>query len=271
MGASVTALDLEAPAINHERVTCVKGDVTELQFADAAFDVVFCAEVLEHVRPETLAAACAELARVARNYVIIGVPYRQDTRVGRTTCVACGRKNPPWGHLNVFNEGRIARLFPRMTMEKIQFVGSSDESTNVISSWLMDLAGNPYGTYRPGGAVRPLRGEAEGAAAPHAAPEGNQQGVGFGGSHAAVGNARSPELDARPAVGPQPARRRRARLTVSQRVTVTGEYRDQRVRIRRAARKRSTRGARWASVHTAAVLIVGRWRQALAKARRPAS
>jgi len=146
-GLSVTALDLQVPEVRHDLVSCVRGDVTALQFPDGAFDVVLCAEVLEHLRPETLPAACSELARVALNHVIIGVPYRQDTRVGQTRCVACGRRNPPWGHLNVFDRGSVKRLFPRLTAARIEFVGATEERTNFASSWLMDLAGNPYGTY----------------------------------------------------------------------------------------------------------------------------
>jgi len=45
---SVTALDLEQPNISHPRIQCVKGNAAEMQFANAAFDFVFCAEVLEH-------------------------------------------------------------------------------------------------------------------------------------------------------------------------------------------------------------------------------
>src|SRR5689334_1811550 len=91
----VTALDLEAPPVGDERVTCVAGDVRKLEFPDDAFDLVVCAEVLEHIPPHELAAACAELSRITRGHLLIGVPYKQDTRVGRTTCVRCGTHNPP--------------------------------------------------------------------------------------------------------------------------------------------------------------------------------
>ncbi|TFW30708.1 class I SAM-dependent methyltransferase [Massilia horti] len=143
----VTALDLELPRIDHPRIRCVKGDATALQFSDGAFDVVFCAEVLEHIPSHLLEAACAELSRVAQDYVLIGVPYRQDLRTDRTTCQHCGQTNPPWGHVNSFDEARLARLFPQCGMERIEFVGATREGTNFLSALLMDAAGNPYGTY----------------------------------------------------------------------------------------------------------------------------
>ncbi len=80
----VTALDLELPSIDHERVQSVKGNIAALDFPDASFDLVFCAEVLEHIPKDLLGTACRELARVSKEYVLIGVPYKQDIRVGRT-------------------------------------------------------------------------------------------------------------------------------------------------------------------------------------------
>ena len=143
----VTALDLEEPSIEHERIRCVKGDITALSFADASFNLVFCAEVLEHIPPHLLDAACRELARVAKEFVLIGVPYKQDIRVGRTTCGQCGKVSPPWGHVNSFDDERLTGLFPGMSVVKQSFVGETDARTNQLSSTLMDLAGNPYGTY----------------------------------------------------------------------------------------------------------------------------
>jgi len=146
-GARVTALDLELPSIADERIVCLKGDVTALDLPDESFDLVFCAEVLEHIPAPRLAAACHELSRVSRRYVIVGVPFRQDTRVGRTTCMSCGKTNPPWGHVNQFDEHRLVRLFPSCDVVQMSFVGLAEHGTNALACRLMDLAGNPFGTY----------------------------------------------------------------------------------------------------------------------------
>ena len=143
----VTALDLETPKISSPRVTCVQGDVTQLQFADNTFDLVFCTEVLEHIRPEQLGVACRELARVSNDRLLIGVPYKQDIRVGRTTCQSCHKANPPWGHLSIFDEQTLRSQFHEMSVETVSFVGENVQRTNAVSTFLMDLAGNPYGTY----------------------------------------------------------------------------------------------------------------------------
>ncbi len=142
---AVTALDLRKPAFEYPRVVTVAGDVTRLDFPDDSFDCVFCAEVLEHI-PE-VERACREIIRVAAHEIVIGVPFKQDTRVGRTTCRACGEVNPPWGHVNRFDEDRLLALFPGLRVVSKGFVGASREAANPISTLLMDLAGNPWGSY----------------------------------------------------------------------------------------------------------------------------
>ena len=144
---TVTALDLRVPDIDHPRVTCMSGDIRALPFDDDHFDFVLCAEVLEHIAGNGLTRAATELARVTRAQVLIGVPFQQDIRHGRTTCNACKKSNPPWGHVNSFDEARLRRLFSGLNVTQVSFCGTGAYGTNFLSAWLMDAAGNPYGTY----------------------------------------------------------------------------------------------------------------------------
>jgi hypothetical protein len=57
------------------------------------------------------------------------------------------RTNPPWGHVNTFDEARLAALFPGCSPRRVSFVGRTRECTNAVAARLMDFAGNPYGTY----------------------------------------------------------------------------------------------------------------------------
>jgi len=146
----VTALDLVQPEIRMERVTGVQGDARDLQYPDNSFDTVVCAEVLEHILPAFLPRVCSEISRVAKYDVVIGTPYRQDTRFGRVTCQNCGAVNPPWGHINKMDEKKILSLFPSLIPVAKEFVGTHKERTNALSALMMNLAGNPWGSIGPG-------------------------------------------------------------------------------------------------------------------------
>ena len=141
------ALDLQQiPASMDEFYRCVC-NVTCLAFKDGAVDTIVCTEVLEHIQPDHLRATCQEMIRVAKRDLIIGVPYRQDIRVGKTTCRNCRQINPPWGHVNRFDEGLLKDLFHPLVITKVQLVGQTRERISAIASRLMDLAGNPWGYY----------------------------------------------------------------------------------------------------------------------------
>ncbi|MCC6143737.1 MAG: class I SAM-dependent methyltransferase [Candidatus Hydrogenedentes bacterium] len=143
----ITALDLVAPTITHPKIKCVQGNASQLPFLDCSFDFVFCAEVLEHIPAGILRKVCSEIERVADGTILIGVPYMQDLRFGRTTCRSCGGTNPPWGHINAFDERSLIDLFPSCEVHDISFVGTTFLRSNFLSTVLMDFAGNPYGTY----------------------------------------------------------------------------------------------------------------------------
>jgi SAM-dependent methyltransferase len=141
----VTALDLERPRFEIPGVETVAGDVTKLDFASDSFDCVFCAEVLEHI-PE-IQKACNEIVRVTRHEIIVGVPFKQDLRVDRSTCYRCRKANPAWGHVNSFDLSKLLELFSGLQLSATSFVGTTRESSNPLSAYLMDIAGNPWGTY----------------------------------------------------------------------------------------------------------------------------
>lgn len=146
--SKVIALDLKMPDIRIENVECVQGDVTDLAYDDEAFQFVLCAEVLEHIPPAKLGKACSELARVCSEKLLIGVPYRQDLRINQLTCGQCGRTTPAWGHLNTFDRAKLESLFPDFKVERAALIGKNTEATNFLAVWLMNIALNPFGTYK---------------------------------------------------------------------------------------------------------------------------
>jgi ubiquinone/menaquinone biosynthesis C-methylase UbiE len=83
--ARVAAVDLNPEAVEFTArrfpaVEVTSQSVLDLPFADGAFELVLCLEVLEHL--ENPRAAIAELARVSNRAVVISVPHEPWFRLG---------------------------------------------------------------------------------------------------------------------------------------------------------------------------------------------
>src|ERR671910_1711153 len=74
-GCDVSAEALVMAADANPGARFVVGSVVELPFPDRSFDVVGCFEVLEHLPGELPRQAMAEIARVARQGVVLSVPH----------------------------------------------------------------------------------------------------------------------------------------------------------------------------------------------------
>jgi ubiquinone/menaquinone biosynthesis C-methylase UbiE len=83
-------------------------DVTRLPFADACFDVVICAEVLEHVHRHH--QAVAELTRVLKpsGDLVVSVPRHWPERL----CWALSKRyrNTPGGHIRIYRTAALIRM-----------------------------------------------------------------------------------------------------------------------------------------------------------------
>ncbi len=112
----VVGIDLDDPKLAAEWATRRRANlqfeamaVESLSFADDAFDLVAATEVLEHVdHPE---AAVAEMARVARRWLLVSVPHEPLWRALNVARGAYVRElgNTP-GHLNHWSRGGFVRM-----------------------------------------------------------------------------------------------------------------------------------------------------------------
>ncbi len=72
-GFDVLADSVKAAQLRNPRANIAVGDIYNIDFADDSFDLVCCFEVLEHLHEPD--RALRELARVARNHVVLSVPH----------------------------------------------------------------------------------------------------------------------------------------------------------------------------------------------------
>ena len=99
-GIRVVTVDID-PGLEPDRV----GDVRELPCGDGEFDVLLCAQVLEHIPFHDVPKAVDELARVARHRAVVSVPQ-------------CGRAVAVSVHLPVVGGFmRVAKLPSRRRFE----------------------------------------------------------------------------------------------------------------------------------------------------------
>ena len=152
----VVSLDILPPASAGVTTSWIQGDASKLPFSTASFDVVLCAEVLEHLNSATLSSACAELKRVTRRTVIIGVPFEQDLRIGRTTCRSCGRHNPPYGHVNRFTLRTTVHSVSASPSDQCELCRCDARGDELVGYTLDGSSWKPVGHVRPSGTLYPL-------------------------------------------------------------------------------------------------------------------
>lgn len=104
--------DLATRGMRRAGLPVARASVLSLPFADASFDVVVCAETLEHLDPPDLRPAADELMRVARRHVLVTVPNREQLLLNSHRCPRCGTVFHLHGHQSSLGEGDVRALFP---------------------------------------------------------------------------------------------------------------------------------------------------------------
>ncbi|MGC1310348.1 MAG: class I SAM-dependent methyltransferase [Phormidesmis sp.] len=99
----VVGFDRSHQALKQVKTKTVQGDISQLPFADGAFDLVMCNDVLEHLPIATRQQALDEMTRVAAKYVIITVPFLENLNQGLTRCGRCDRFYHVNHHLSAFD------------------------------------------------------------------------------------------------------------------------------------------------------------------------
>lgn len=137
--------DRSGRALRQVQAHPVQLSADALPFRNRLFDVVMSHQVLEHLPDAIFLGSVAELARVARQYVFISVPYRDRIAQYRAHCGKCGCKYNVWGHLRTFNDvSDVRRLFPQFTLRVHAFCGPENEYMTPLGRWIYQWCGGGW-------------------------------------------------------------------------------------------------------------------------------
>jgi SAM-dependent methyltransferase len=106
----IVGLDRSIAALSYAGSMRICGSIDDLPVGRESFDMVAALEVIEHLPVPVYRRALAEVCRVARRYVLVSVPYRQDLEASLISCPACRSRFNPDYHVRSFDESTLDGL-----------------------------------------------------------------------------------------------------------------------------------------------------------------
>ena len=104
-------VDFSLEGLRQVNVSSVLGICTSLPFKTASFDLVLCAEVVEHLDDDQLAQLVAEINRVSRRYALITTPYAERRELNMVRCDRCFAIFHSSLHVRSFTEKSLPKTF----------------------------------------------------------------------------------------------------------------------------------------------------------------
>jgi SAM-dependent methyltransferase len=107
----VAGTDRSTSALKCLKTPACQSSIDALPFKDNSFDLVLSTEVIEHLTSIIFKQALDEIIRVARRYILITVPYREQYSYSLINCPACDFQFHPNYHMRRFDYIDLERLF----------------------------------------------------------------------------------------------------------------------------------------------------------------
>jgi SAM-dependent methyltransferase len=106
----VVGLDTSREALQYVKTNSVAASALEIPWSDGSFDIILATELLEHLPDEAYRRALAEMKRVARKWILIGVPWKEQLSIAQARCARCGVQFHANYHWRSFDERRLRKL-----------------------------------------------------------------------------------------------------------------------------------------------------------------
>jgi SAM-dependent methyltransferase len=122
----------------------VQASLPHLPFRDSSFDLVLCLQVLEHLSPENFYSSLYEIARLAKRYIILGVPYEENLEDMQVICANCHTPSHAFGHRRSFSNQDVDGLLPGYALRRSIFTGVFRRRKSGFGVWLEHRLGHIY-------------------------------------------------------------------------------------------------------------------------------
>jgi SAM-dependent methyltransferase len=114
----VTGVDRSKEALKFVKTKKIQASADKIPLPDNQFDLVFSSELLEHLEAETLGKTVGEIRRLTKKYLLISVPNDENPDKLSIRCPKCNFDYNRPNHINVFDEHKLATLFPYFSLIK---------------------------------------------------------------------------------------------------------------------------------------------------------
>lgn len=121
---SIIGLDVSEEALSRCNFKTIQGDATNLPFKDGEFDVVLTTDMLEHLPHTIEKRVWDQLFRVAKKWVLVAVPFRENILDATAKCHHCGHQYHVNWHMRSYDWPElISRCSDSYEVDKIILTG----------------------------------------------------------------------------------------------------------------------------------------------------
>lgn len=139
----VTGIDFNEIALQSVKCDTIAAPITDIPAEDGRFDLAMAMQVLEHLPYDgTMDTGVAELARVARRYVMITVPAHDDPVLNAVRCPVCKSRFHRAQHIRFFQPSTFTDLIPGFKLIKLVGAGKRYQGSPLLVN--LAMAGSRY-------------------------------------------------------------------------------------------------------------------------------
>jgi len=142
---TIVGVDPSIQALRFVKSPAVLGGLPNLPFRRNSMDMVLCLQVLEHMADKEHFASLTEIQRIARRYIIIGVPYEENLETKQVLCAECMKRSHVDGHLRRYSDSDMDHLFENFIVREKLLIGILQKRQSQAGAWIkQNLAGMYY-------------------------------------------------------------------------------------------------------------------------------